>query len=61
MSDYEPESRLIPVEVQVAWGPDGVPRVLLQIPDGYLLTTAEAARTVAAMLWDTAAECDDVT
>ncbi len=48
----------VSVEVRVAVGPDGSRRVLLQLPDGYLLTRPDDARTLAGMLEDAAAEAD---
>jgi hypothetical protein len=43
------------VEVDPTVAPDGQEMVLLQLPDGHILMTAEDARRVAAMLEDAAA------
>lgn len=48
------------VVVRVAWAPDRRARVLLQLPDGYILIPAPDARRLAATLLDVADEVDEV-
>jgi hypothetical protein len=44
------------IEIVVRWtvDPEGVDRILLQLPDGFVLLTAPDARRVASLLLDTA-------
>lgn len=49
-----------PVLVRVSWGPDKSPRVLLQLPDGYVLVSPLTARRLADALVEVAGEVEDL-
>jgi hypothetical protein len=49
------------VLVTRAAGPDGSARVLIQLPDGYILVQPADARTIAAMLVEVAGEIEGST
>lgn len=46
------------VETDVVTSPDGRRMVLIQLPDGHVLVTAEDARTIAGMIESTAYELE---
>jgi len=52
------ESGSVPVEVRPAVDPQGVPGVLLQLPDGWVVMKPDGARKVGAMLINTADEVE---
>jgi len=50
----------VAVECRVAWAPDATARVLLQLPDAYVLMYPADARRVAAMLLAVADAVDEI-